>query len=83
MAKFKNHNGDECLYVQIKDGYILIMDDTFEEHYEFYYIPLGDYLRNKGEWQRQLSEKNWGTPELLDEINRQVSGSIKGAARVR
>lgn len=48
------------------------MDDTFDEPYEFYYIGLGDYRRDPNGWRRHLSEKNWGAPELIDEIDRQV-----------
>lgn len=85
MNKF-NHRGEQCLYIELKEGYILIMVDSYSEPYEFYYIPLIEWRTNSYDWRRHLSEKNWGSQDLINEIDRKIGilfGKKDGKTAIR
>jgi len=69
---FKNHRGELCLYVVIDGNCLVIKDNTYEIHNDFYWIPIKEYVADKTHWHQHLLEKNWGTPELLREIENQL-----------
>lgn len=58
--------------VRVEDGYVILNDGQMWD----YDIPLRDLQTEHGlrQWLDHLSEKNWVTPSMLDEVRRIADG---------